>query len=86
MCLLSGLCLDLLGNIAIVDSGNNVIRLYDIIKKTVHTIVGSGSGSGSHYGEYVIALEAALNVPQGCAYDGSNNLFIADTLNNVVSN
>jgi DNA-binding beta-propeller fold protein YncE len=44
-------------------------------------VVGNGNNSGGVDGSGTAAL---LNTPTGCMFDGSNNLYFADTTNNVV--
>jgi hypothetical protein len=44
-------------------------------------VVGNGNNSG---GVDASGTAALLNTPTGCMFDGSNNLYFADTTNNVV--
>jgi sugar lactone lactonase YvrE len=52
-----------------------------------YAAVGLGQGlpgDGGYTGDGGPAIQAELNLPQGIALDGSDNLFIADTDNNVI--
>jgi hypothetical protein len=82
----SGIIVDGAGNIYIADSGNNVIREVVVGSGTepamIYTVAGNGTaGSANGTGT---ATSGELNGPQGLALDPSGNLFIADTVNNVV--
>jgi len=82
----SGLIVDGAGNIYIADSGNNVIREVVMGSGTepamIYTVAGNGTaGSSNGTG---MATSGELNGPQGLALDPGGNLFIADTVNNLV--
>lgn len=66
------------GNIYISDTGNNVIR--KISNWNVFTYAGS-SQKGYIDGK---ASEAKFNMPSGLAIDKNDNIYVADTLNNVI--
>lgn len=73
-----GVAVDSEGNIFIADSGNNVIR--KLTKGKVYTFCGTGQ-AGMKDG----APDAALfNMPSGIAIDSSDNLYVADTMNNAI--
>jgi trimeric autotransporter adhesin len=73
----SGVAVDLSGNIYIVDTGFNRIRMVTKSTGIINTIAGTGSaGSGGDGG---LATLAALNSPTGVAVDAVGNVFIADT-------
>ncbi len=76
-----GLAVDKSGNLYIADSGNNVVRKVSN-GGTITTVAGKGTQGYSGNGGPATA--AQLNVPQGVAVDGSGNIYIADTLNNVI--
>jgi len=82
----SGIIVDGAGNIYIADSGNNVIR--EVVMGSgsepaqIYTVAGNGT-AGNTNGTGT-ATSGELNGPQGLAIDPSGNLFIADTVNNVV--
>ena len=76
----AGLCIDNSGNVLVADSGNNWIRQINITTGIIFTVAGGGSS----FGEGVNPILAKLYFPQGCVYDSFRNLYIADTLNNVI--
>ncbi len=59
---------------------SSVIRGYDIKNKKVYTVAGMVE-SGYKEGNNAIAL---FNNPQGLARDSKGNIYVADTLNNVI--
>jgi outer membrane protein assembly factor BamB/sugar lactone lactonase YvrE len=74
-----GLALDSANNLFISDSKNNVVRRVDHSTGYITTVAGNGTaGLG---GDGHAATMAMLNGPFGLAFDGSGNLYIADTLN-----
>lgn len=77
----SGVALDSSGNIYIADSGNHCIR--KISGNIITTIAGTGGTAGST-GDGAAATSAYLNSPAGVAFDSKGNLYIADTVNNVI--
>jgi kumamolisin len=77
----SGVAVDGSGNIYVADFGNNQIRKVTPAGK-VSTPYGSltgasGAGDGSGNG-------ATFDGPNSVAIDGSNNLYVADTTNNLI--
>jgi sugar lactone lactonase YvrE len=78
----SGVAVDGSGNVFIADSGNSVIR--EVVKATGTIITVAGSGTSGYSGDGGPATAALLNAPSGVALDGSGNLFIADSSNNVI--
>ncbi len=83
-----GVALDSVGNLYIADSGNQVIRQVNAGTGVISTFAGNGTGAGEIYGGYTgdggPATGAELNRPTGVALDGSGNLYIADTYNQVI--
>ncbi|MBI2567148.1 MAG: hypothetical protein HYV63_08985 [Candidatus Schekmanbacteria bacterium] len=77
----SDVAVDALGNVFICDAFHNKIRKVDT-GGTITTVAGTGiaaySGDGSQ------ARFASLNNPLGIDVDKEGNLYIADTLNNLV--
>ena len=77
----SGVAVDALGNLYIVDTGNNRVRRVDPAG-TITTVAGSGSARYS--GDGGLATSAGLGSPTGVAVDALGNLYIADTWNDRV--
>lgn len=66
------------GNIFVTDTGNNAIR--KISNNIVYTFAGNGeAGYADGYGK-----KAKFNLPSGITIDKEDNLYVADSLNNVV--
>ena len=76
-----GVAVDTSGNLYIVDSDNDVIRKVDT-NGIITTVAGNGSLGYS--GDGGPATSASLKWPEGVAVDASDNLYIADTCNNVI--
>jgi sugar lactone lactonase YvrE len=77
----SAIVFDHAGNLYIAETANHVIRKVDTTGN-ITTIAGTGTqGFSSISGP---ANAAQLDSPQGLALDTANNLYIADTHNNVV--
>jgi VCBS repeat-containing protein len=70
------------GEIFIADTLNHSIRKVDL-DGVITTVAGTLGVSGSS-GDGGDATSATLNRPYGIAFDSSNNLYIADTLNHSV--
>jgi uncharacterized protein YjiK len=66
----------------ISDYGNNRIREVTSSTGTISTVAGTGAAGYS--GDNGVALNAKLNSPRGITIDTSNNLYFADSINNVV--
>ncbi len=75
-----GVVVDVSGNIYIADSGNNVIR--KISAGVISTIAGTGSEGYS--GDNGPAIAATFLSVKGLAVDAENNIYIADSGNNVI--
>lgn len=75
------LAVDALSDLYIADLFNYAIRELDRTD-TVSTIAGNGTPGYS--GDGGAATAAQLGGPHGIAFDGTGNLFIADTPNNVI--
>jgi sugar lactone lactonase YvrE len=66
----------------IADTENHVVRAVDLTTGVITRVAGNGMvGDGGDGGD---ALAASLNRPFGIALDAAGNLYIADTLNNLV--
>ncbi|MFH2011587.1 MAG: RHS repeat-associated core domain-containing protein [Pseudomonadota bacterium] len=72
----TGVSVDSLGNIYIVDRGNGRIRKVD-----TDGIITTVAGGGSSFDDGGPAIEAQLNWPNDVAVDSAGNLYIADTNN-----
>jgi RHS repeat-associated protein len=70
------------GDIYIADANNNVVRYVKALTGVITTV--AGNGTAGYLGDNGAATSAELNSPQGIALDGSGNLYIADTSNNVI--
>ncbi len=87
-----GIAVDSHGNIFVADEKFNVIR--EVVESTsAATALGvavgdivtiAGNGTQGSIGDLGPATDAELNDPAGLAFDGSGNLFIADSGNNVI--
>jgi sugar lactone lactonase YvrE len=77
-----GLVFDSNNNMYISDYGNNRIREVTSSTGTISTVAGTGAAGYS--GDNGVALNAKLNSPRGITIDTSNNLYFADSINNVV--
>jgi hypothetical protein len=75
-----GVAADASGNVYIADTSDNAIR--KVSDGVITTFAGSGIYGYS--GDNGAAIGAALNQPYDVAADASGNVYIADTLNNVI--
>jgi uncharacterized protein (TIGR03437 family) len=76
-----GLAVDTAGNVFIADTLNSKIR-----KVTPDGIISTVAGDGiqAYFGDKGVATKAALYFPRDVSVDSSGNLYIADTVNNVI--
>ena len=77
-----GVAFDAAGNLYISDSGDNRIRCVNAISHIITTIAGTGATTFN--GDYMLAVNATLNMPGDLHIDGLGNIFVADTLNNRI--
>lgn len=77
-----GVAVDSAGDLFIADFGNERIRKVAANTGTITTVAGNGSQGYGPYGGP--AISAALYGPSGVAVDTAGNLYIAESLNNVV--
>jgi uncharacterized protein (TIGR03437 family) len=76
-----GLAIDAAGNVYIADANEFRIRM---VSTTGIITTVAGSGHVGYTGDGGSALSAYLNFPNGVTVDGSGNIYIADTENNVI--
>jgi sugar lactone lactonase YvrE len=72
---------DSTGNLYIADTGNDVIRMIKTAG-TITTIAGNGTAGFS--GDGGPATSARLNSPYGLNVDSTGDIYVADSMNNVV--
>lgn len=73
--------------VAVDRAGNTfIVHQNTVLKKDPQgkTVTVAGTGAADFYGDNGLAINAALNTPQGLAVDLAGNLFIADTFNHRV--
>ena len=81
----SAVALDAAGNVYIADSGNNVIRQVSSSNQFISTVAGASvTGTAGYTGDGGSATSATMNEPDGVAVDGSDSLYILDSLNSVI--
>jgi sugar lactone lactonase YvrE len=76
-----GLAIDATGRLYIADTYNNVLRRYDPVAGSIATIAGDGVAG---FADGVDARTARLKQPAAVTVDARNDVYIADTGNNVV--
>src|SRR5271155_5217979 len=69
------------GNLYIVDSANNVVR---VLSNGMITTFAGTAGSSGFSGDGMAATAATLTNPSAVAVDSSGNVYIADTGNSVI--
>ena len=83
----SGVAVDQAGNVFITDYAANRVRRVDASTGIITTIAGSGPTQllgGDFWGDGGLAVDAALNAPNGIAVDQQGNIFIADSQNHRI--
>ncbi len=70
------------GDVFIADQNNHRIRKITHSTGIITTVAGNGNAGFS--GDNGLAINAELNYPAGIAVDTSNNLYIADQINNRI--
>ncbi|HML16369.1 MAG TPA: hypothetical protein VK419_05060 [Bryobacteraceae bacterium] len=76
----AGLAVDAKGNLYIADTLNNVVRI--VSGGNISTY--AGDNTPGYTGDTQAAVSAELNSPEGLALDSSGNLYIADSVNQVI--
>jgi sugar lactone lactonase YvrE len=77
-----GLALDAMGRLYVADTGNNRIRLIDLERSIITTVVGTGVAG--HGGDGGPAAMAQINSPRDIEIGPDGNLYIADTGNQCI--
>lgn len=77
-----GVAVDDSGNIYVADYANNRIR--EVVGKTGVIQTVAGDGNRGYSGDGGEATQAELSGPSAVAVDGSGNIFITDSNNNVI--
>ncbi len=70
-----------MGNIFIVDMGNNCIREVNSSSGIITTVAGYHDSAQAFSGDGGAATDASLNLPRNVAIDSVGNIYIADTNN-----
>ena len=78
----SGVALDSAGNLYISDATDGVVRKVAAATNTITTFAGNGTQGDT--GDGGPATSAELSGPMGLAFDSAGNLYIADSLENVI--
>lgn len=78
-----GIAVDAAGNLYISDAYMGVVRKVTASTGVISVYAGT-SGASGYSGDNGPATSAKLDQPQGLAVDSSGNLYIADTLNQVI--
>ncbi len=81
---MSGITVDVLGDLYVADTYNHVIRKVDLTNSLVSTVAGLGPSQAGYRGDGGLATAAALNSPRSLWFDVLGNLYIADSGNNRV--
>jgi uncharacterized protein (TIGR03437 family) len=76
-----GVAADSLGNYYVADTVNSRVRE---VQPGGNLFTVAGNGNASYFGDGAAATRASVNQPEGVAVDPAGNLYIADTLDNVV--
>jgi large repetitive protein len=79
-----GITVDIAGNLFIADTGNNRIRRVDVYSSVITNFAGSADGLPGYAGDTGLANQGHLNGPNAVAFDAAGNMYIPDSLNDVV--
>ncbi len=72
-----GVAVDAVGDLFIVDSGNNAVR--EVVKATGDIITVAGNGTAGYSGDNGPATAAEMDNPGRVAFDSAGDMFIADS-------
>ena len=78
----TALALDSAGNLFVADTRNHRVRRISLASGLIATVAGTGTEGFS--GDNGPATAAGIDSPAGLAFDGANNLYLADTRNHRV--
>ena len=78
----NGVAIDIAGNLYIADQNNHRIRKVDAVTGIITMVAGDGNAGAT--GDGGPATSASVNGPAGVTLDGSGNLYIADSFNNLI--
>ena len=80
----AGIAADSAGHVYVADTGNNNVRVINVVGPPTTTVfAGSSSGSSAGFSDGSGSC-VMFNSPTGIAYDGVAKLYVADTGNNVI--
>jgi sugar lactone lactonase YvrE len=79
-----GIALDSAGNLYIADASNSVVRKVTASTGVISSFAGGYNSSGANSGDGGPATSASLSFPTAVAVDGSNNVYIADTIHYTI--
>ena len=81
-----GLAIDAAGDIYIADDTANIVyAVYSIISNGTNIYPVIGTGTAGYTGDDGPSIDATINAPLGIALDGSSDLFVVDSGNNVAA-
>ena len=81
----ASLAFDKAGNLFIADNGDNAIRKVDATTGIVSTVVGDTTHQYVGYGAYSSTAISLLYGPNSIGFDSSDNLYISDSNNFIIS-